>query len=91
MTSFPTQILTSSPSDFTILKAANATLNHIIENAEPLSTPFVNMFDVSPPLLLRNYILGLQFSKSAQKRKRLSLSLRNNDYQESTRFLKESF
>ena len=38
-TQFPSQVLTSSPSDFSILQAANSTLNQIINNAEPLSTP----------------------------------------------------
>ena len=37
-TLFPSQILTSSPSNFTILKVANSTLNQMIENAEPLPT-----------------------------------------------------
>ena len=36
---FPSQILTSSPSDFTILKAANSTLNQMIESGELLPTP----------------------------------------------------
>src|SRR5579859_5237102 len=30
-TSFPTQVLTSSPSDFSVLQAANSVLNHMVE------------------------------------------------------------
>jgi DDE superfamily endonuclease len=38
-TSFPTQILTSSPSDFTVLQVANSALNRMIESENPLPTP----------------------------------------------------
>src|SRR5579859_4236378 len=38
-TSFPTQVLTSSPSDFSVLQAANSVLNRMVDTAEPLSTP----------------------------------------------------
>ena len=37
-TPFPTQVLTSSPSDFTILQAANTVLNRMVD-AAPLPTP----------------------------------------------------
>jgi DDE superfamily endonuclease len=38
-TPFPNQILNSSPSDFTVLRAANSALNQMIERADPLPTP----------------------------------------------------
>jgi hypothetical protein len=38
-TPFPTQVLMSLPSNFTILQAANSTLNRMIESAQPLPTP----------------------------------------------------
>src|SRR5579859_6746903 len=38
-TSFPTQVLTSSPSDFSVLQAANSILNCMVDTVEPLSTP----------------------------------------------------
>ena len=38
LTPFPTQVLTSSPSDFVILQAVNSVLNHIVD-AAPLPTP----------------------------------------------------
>jgi len=38
-TPFPNHVLTSSPSDFTVLQAANSALNRMIESATPLPTP----------------------------------------------------
>ena len=39
VTPFPTQVLTSSPSDFTTLQAANSILNHMVENEQLLPIP----------------------------------------------------
>jgi hypothetical protein len=38
-TPFTNHVLTSSPSDFTVLQAANSALNRMIESATPLPTP----------------------------------------------------
>src|SRR5579859_3455961 len=38
-TPFPMQVLTSLPSNFTILQAANSTLNRMTESAQPLPIP----------------------------------------------------
>src|SRR5579859_5817688 len=38
-TSFPTQVLTRSPLDFSDLQTANSILNCMVDTAEPLSTP----------------------------------------------------
>src|SRR5438105_3774774 len=60
-TSFPTQILTSSPSNFTVLRAANSVLNHMVDMVEPLPTPAHNyvrsLTSASEKLFARSSIL----------------------------------
>ena len=83
-TPFPSQILTSPPSDFTILKVANSTLNQMIENAEPLPTPahkFVRcLTTAAEKLYTRTSIL-----QDRTKNRKPFFLLESNDYQENAR------